>query len=357
MTTQITAITPAENKIVIGEQATGTWCQWCPRGHVAMNFMDRDYYGYFQGIAVHNGDPMTNTDYDNGIAPYIGGYPSALVDRGTEIDPSDFEIDFLQRIVTPVSATISNGAEQTGTTLDVSLDIDIASSISGNWKIACVLVEDSVTGSGGTWYQSNAYGSNGITLIDVDGTDWGTLPNWVPDVQMIYRHVARSIAPAFGGELLDQTSYTSGDNFTKCFQFTIDPTWDLTQMHIVGMLIDPNGQIDNASSSSLSSAIAGGYNPCGVSSIANQLESPDNLVQIYPNPATSITTIKMNLDTQEDVLVSIRSIDGKMIATRNYGKMIGSYTLSFDVSSFAKGVYVIETIVGDKIIIDKFFKE
>ncbi len=65
----------------------------------------------------------------------------------------------------------------------------------------------------------------------------------------------------------------------------------------------------------------------------------------------------MNLDTQEDVSVSIRSIDGKMIATRNYGKMIGSYTLSFDVSSFAKGVYVIETIVGDKIIIDKFFKE
>ena len=112
-----------ENKLVIGEQATGTWCQWCPRGHVAMNFMDRDYYGYFQGIAVHNGDPMTNTDYDNGIAPYIGGYPSALVDRGTEIDPSDFEIDFLQRIVTPVSATISNGAEQNGTTLDVSFPI------------------------------------------------------------------------------------------------------------------------------------------------------------------------------------------------------------------------------------------
>ena len=33
--------------------------------------MDKDYEGYWQGIAVHNGDPMTDPDYDNGMAPYI----------------------------------------------------------------------------------------------------------------------------------------------------------------------------------------------------------------------------------------------------------------------------------------------
>ena len=59
--------------------------------------------------------------------------------------------------------------------------------------ILVLLVEDSVTGTGGTWYQSNSYAGGGVgSLIDVDGTDWSTLPNWVPDVQMIYRHVNRN---------------------------------------------------------------------------------------------------------------------------------------------------------------------
>ena len=358
MTTQITSITPAENKLVVGEEATGTWCGWCPRGAVALNFMDRDYHGYFQGIAVHNGDPMTNTDYDNGISPYIGGYPSALVDRGPEIDPSDFELDFLQRIVVPVSATISNGAAQNGTQLDISLSVDVTSNINGNWKLACVLLEDSVTGSGGTWYQSNSYGSNGISLIDVDGTDWGTLPNWVPDVQMIYRHVARGIAPSFDGELLDAGSYTSGDQFTKCFQFNLDPTWDLNQMHIVGMLINPNGGIDNASSTTISSAIANGYECGGSTSLGNQLDAPDKLINFYPNPATSLINIELNLDKSIDVSMFIKSIDGKLIAERDYGSMKeGSYKMPLNIASLSEGIYITEIILGDQIIINKFIKE
>jgi len=357
MTTQVVAITPVENKIVIGEEATGTWCGWCPRGAVALNFMDRDYHGYFQGIAVHNGDPMTNTDYDAGLAPYIGGYPSALVDRGTEIDPSDFELDFLQRIVTPIAGTISNGAVQNGTIIDVSLDVDIQSSISGNWKLACVLVEDSVTGSGGTWYQSNSYGSNGITLIDVNGVDWGTLPSWVPDAQMIYRHVARGIAPSFDGEALDATSYNSGDQFTKCFQFTLDPTWDLTQMHIVGMLINPNGEIDNASSTSIATSIANGYHSCNSTSISDELMGPDQKLTVYPNPAVSTTTLLMTLDTEEEVSISVKSIEGKLIAKGEYGTMIGSHSLTFDVSDFAKGIYLIEAQIGNEVIVKKFIKE
>ena len=50
MTTQIEAITPAPGKLVIGEEATGTWCQWCPRGAVALNWMDHDYAKVYTGL-------------------------------------------------------------------------------------------------------------------------------------------------------------------------------------------------------------------------------------------------------------------------------------------------------------------
>ena len=346
MNTDVIAIEPTPGKLVIGEEATGTWCGWCPRGAVALNFMDRDYYGYFQGIAVHNGDPMTNTAYDAGLSPYIGGYPSAIVDRGTEIDPSGFEQEFIQKITTPISATFTGVAVASANIIDVEISTTVTSAINGNWTFACVLVEDSVTGSGGTWYQSNSY-SGGSSLIDVDGVDWMNLPGWVPDAQMIYRHVGREILPSFGGGSLPSSTYNVGDVFTTNFQFTADPSWDINEMHVVGMLLN-NGNIDNA----VSLPVSINNNPVSLDNISSNVS-----INIFPNPAVSTTTLLMTIDTEKEVSVSVKSIEGKLIAKGNYGNMIGSHTLTFDVSNFSKGIYIVEVQIGNEIIVKKFIKE
>jgi len=305
--------------------------------------MDKDYEGYWQGIAVHNGDPMTNVDYDAGLAPYIGGYPSGIVDRGAEIDPSAFEQSFLQKIVTPISATFTGVAVATGNVIDVEISTTVTSAISGNWTFACALVEDSVTGSGGTWYQSNSYSGN-ISLIDVNGVDWFNLPGWVPDAQMVYRHVGREILPSFGGGALASSTYNVGDVFTTNFQFTADASWDINEMHVVGMLLN-NGVIDNAVSLEVS-----------INTSVAQINS-DIKLTVYPNPATSTVTLSLSLDTKKEVAVSVKSIEGKLIAKGNYGAMYGSHSLTFDVSDFAKGIYIIETIIGNEVMVNKFIKE
>ena len=196
---------------------------------------------------------MVDATYDNGIAGYISGYPSGLVDRGSVIDPSAFAGDFLQRIIIPPSAILDNGAQLDGNILKVSLDINFQQAINGPHRVACTLVEDSVTGSGPQYYQANYY-SGGSSLIDVDGTDWNAKPSNVPDYMMVYRHVARAISPSFLGDLLPQNSYGAGDTETVCFEFTLDPNWDLNKIHIVGMLMDQSGMIDNASSSTIATA-------------------------------------------------------------------------------------------------------
>ncbi|MBL4704661.1 MAG: hypothetical protein JKY54_09075, partial [Flavobacteriales bacterium] len=151
---------PAAGKFVIGEEATGTWCGWCPRGTVAMEEMANDYDGYWQGIAVHNGDPMVVSAYDAGIGTLIGGYPSAIVDRGADIDPSVMEGDFLQRIQIAPKVTIAQGANYNSTTgvLNVSATANWVQAASGPFKIVCVLIEDGVTGGSG-YEQSNYYSS------------------------------------------------------------------------------------------------------------------------------------------------------------------------------------------------------
>ena len=345
----ISSVEPTPDKLVIGEEATGTWCGWCPRGAVALNFMDQDYHGYFQGIAVHNGDPMTDTDYDAGLYGYHGGsFPSAVIDRenlSPALDPSDFEAEFMQKITSPISATFNGTAVATGNVIDVEISATAISSINGNWTFACALVEDSVSGTGGTWYQSNSYAGGAVgSLIDVDGTDWSTLPNWVPDVQMIYRHVARGIQPSFNGAALPQSSYNIGDVFSQNFQFTIDPSWDISQMHVVGMLIN-NGSIDNAVSLPVSIATSEQY-------INSSID-----FSVYPNPTNFTTNLFISLDSEKEVSVSIRSIEGKIIAKGNYGIMNGSHRLTFDVSNFSQGIYIVEAVIGEDVIIKKFIKE
>jgi len=332
---QINAIIPAAGKLVIGEEATGTWCGWCPRGAVALNWMDHDYEGYWQGIAVHNGDPMTDADYDNGLYSFHGGsYPSGVVDRTNNIDPGDFKQDFLQRIVLDPNGIITNGAELIGDTLKVNLTVNFQNSVSGNYKLACVLVEDSVTGTTPQYYQSNSYSGGGAgPLIDVDGSDWANKPSPVPASQMVYRHVARGIAPNFNGSPLANTSYNSGDTETLCFEFVLDASWDLSQIHIVGMLIDNGNMIDNASTSTINDAINNGHTSCTATSIGLELNGPDK-VNIYPNPASDNIYISNLI---EKSIIKIYDIQGKLVLENKISNK--EYV---NISSLAKGIYQVK---------------
>ncbi|MDC3390598.1 T9SS type A sorting domain-containing protein [Flavobacteriales bacterium] len=336
MSIQINAITPAPGKLVVGEEATGTWCGWCPRGAVALNWMDHDYEGFWQGIAVHNGDPMTDADYDNGMASLISGYPSGIVDRGPDIDPGDFKQDFLQRIVVQPKAIIENGAELNGNILTVNLTAGFTIPATGNFKFVCVLVEDSVTGFGSSYNQSNSY-SGGSTLIDVDGTDWSTLQSTVPASQMIYRHVARGVAPSFTGAPLTSSAFVNGDTETVCFEFTLDPSWDQSKIHIVGMLIDNTNRVDNASSTTISEAINNGLSSecITATNIGMELNGPDR-VNIYPNPASDNIYISNLIENSQ---MKIFDITGKLVfeaevADKEY----------VNISELSKGIYQINFV-------------
>src|SRR5574337_914122 len=121
--------------------------------------MHDNYDGYWAGIAVHNNDPMTVTAYDAAMAGLVSGYPTLLVDRGAGIDPSQVEANFLTRVQVPAVAYIVNGAQYNSSTgqLDVSLTYNFTGNANSSYKYACVLTEDSVTGTGSTYSQANAY--------------------------------------------------------------------------------------------------------------------------------------------------------------------------------------------------------
>ena len=278
---------------------------------------------------------MEDFDYDNGIGIQIAGvgYPSGIVDRRTTIDPGNFKKDFLERIIIDPKGIITNGAELDSNILKVSLTVNIKNSINGNYKLACVLVEDSITSNSSQYNKANSY-SGGGSLIDVDGIDWNTLPTSVPYSQMIYRHVGRSVSPSFIGEPLSSASFVFGDTETICFEFTLDPSWDQSQIHIVGMFIDNNNRIDNGSSTTIPSAISAGYVACNTTNLGLELNGP-NRVNIYPNPASE----KNYISNLKEDKISIKTYDIKVrLAFEN--KVSNKEYLN--ISELSKGIYQIK---------------
>jgi len=344
-----TPIVPAPGKMVIVEEATGTWCGWCPRGAVALEFLAKDYHGFAQGIAVHNGDPMTDSTYNAGIGTLISGYPSALVDRGNDINPSSIWSYVNNAITIPPTAFLVNGAKITGNKLDVSITVDFKAIANNNWKLACVIVEDSVTGTSSGYNQSNSYsgGGNG-DLIMPDGTNWANLPSSVPASQMVYNHVARAISPSFQGANKFPANIAIGETHTLNFIFYIDSSWDTSKVHIVGMLMKPDGSIDNGSSTNISKAISNGFVPGLNIGITEYLTKSS--MYLYPNPVMDNFTIDL-AESYAKINVEISNTLGQIVYHEEFINTNNEIQISLNEKP---GIYFVSLITNKGII--KTFK-
>ena len=192
------------------------------------------------------------------------------------------------------------------------------------------MTEDEVTGTTSGYNQANSYagGSNGVM------GGYELLPNPVPAAQMVYDHVARAIQPSFDGDnTVFPATVNAGETHSATYTFTLPAEWDENNIHIIGMLIEPGGRVDNAAVSTISS-----------NSSISELAIIDQ-VRIYPNPATDFAMIDLNLDKDATVMVNVIDMTGKVVGTQNYGIVNSSTELPINTSLLNAGVYTIEVIL------------
>jgi hypothetical protein len=152
--------------------------------------------------------------------------------------------------------------------------------------------------------------------------------------------VARAIAPGFAGQTgVIAASTTVGDNYTANFSFTLPATWDETQMHIVGMLIDPQGQIDNAGYTNINEAVQNGY--VGVNELIGSVNL-EQMLTIAPNPATDFANITLHIPTSAPVSVRVLDAKGGILQARQFGSLQGDFEIGFNTSNYAPGLYIVE---------------
>lgn len=174
---------------MVMEEATATWCGWCPQGIVAIDGLKRDFPDNFLAIAIHgNGDKMAYVD-EYGLQ--VNSYPSAFLNRQStsvsyswlkrQIEKAGLTTDKMVRIdsVTYVEA---DEAYKVYTTTRVANFLENA-----QLRLVYVVTEDSV----GPYKQTNNFAG--------ESDEMGGFENLPTKVEMLYSDVARFIYPSCNG--------------------------------------------------------------------------------------------------------------------------------------------------------------
>ena len=359
-TTSVTIGTvPAAGKVLFAEGLTGTWCQYCPRTAVFTDFMMKNYAGYYAPVSVHADkdtvvkDTMTLKGYSDYLA--IPTFPRILSDRAFIVDPRNIEASFISRITTAPEGVLVNGAEYDPATrkLKVSITTTFKQNITGDYRVACVLTEDSVSGVSTAFDQVNGYA--GGALGEMGGYE--LLPNPVPAASMNYNYVARAFSPAFEGyPNAYGASASTGQIITHNFSYTLPASWDANQIHIIGVMLDPSGSASNASYTTIKEAVKNGFIPGIVVGINQIAEAPD-AIKLAPNPVGDLSYISMNLKAESSVSIDIYNVNGALVASKNYGKLSGAYRLPVDAQMLTKGLYLVRVNINNQPTVLKLIKE
>jgi len=344
----ITGVEPKAGRKVVIEEATGSWCTWCPRGTVMMDYIADKYPGLAVPIAVHNAqstypDPMQNAVYNLGMvgtqaAPGpIGGFPGGLVEREADIDPllgnPNFEKSLIDHLVQPAKVLVSQNVEWDAATrkVDVTTSLQFVEEMNGDFRIAVVFVEDEVKGTTQYYGQINAYagGANG----PMGGYE--NLPSPVPAAQMTYQHVGREIVGGFKGAAGSvPATNAAGSVMSYKSTYTVPASFNIDNMHAVSMVIDQattHGRIVNAESTPIPF----------VSTSAPTLTVENIQISISPNPVADEAMLTVNVEKTTDVQIRVVDALGRVVSERNFAAISGKQSLPFRADNLSNGMYTL----------------
>lgn len=249
---------------VVMEEATGTWCGYCPRGIETIKLAAKQYPDNFIAIGLHSGDEMypTNGTYNN-ILDFFSSFPSCTVNRTDMMDPSWWDVkNIIERLKDSADADIKatalfTAADSSHVTISTETTFGYSDNGTTEHRIAYVVLEDNV----GPYSQTNYY-SDPAAADDPDNyMNWWVHQDY--EVPMAFNDVARGIYDWKGAEGTVPETVEEGVTYSHDYSLVLpDNIQDKRNIRIVALLIDCNtGEILNAAQTKVE------YNPALFSSV------------------------------------------------------------------------------------------
>ena len=323
-------------KAILIEEATGTWCGYCPRGAIGLEYITSAYPETVVGVAVHNSDPMAVTAYDNGIGTFISGYPSGVIDRSFTSDPSSTALQTAynqlnDNLIAPVG--LSSSADLTGAVLTIEANANFYTTFSAaDFRLGVIITENNVTGTSTGYNQVNYYSNNALGPMG----GYENLPDPVPAAQMVYDHVGRALLGGFNGETGSvPTVINDGDIASHTFTYTIPTSSAQENLKIVVVLIDnADGTVVSAQETSVDEALS-----------VIEISAADG-IKLFPNPAKDILNISFNSGTGH-YKINVTDMLGRTVISNTFNDVFNASKIALPVSQLSAGHYIIN-IASDK---------
>ncbi len=231
---------------VVIEEATGTWCGWCPAGAYLLENLREKYPEDVVRIAVHSGDRMEIAAYSGFINDYISGFPCAIIDRANEIWPTTSNVlnevcSYVdQQIASPsyVNVEVSGEESEDGKSVKATANVKFAVDAEARHLLSFVVVEDQV----GPYSQTN-YFAAGQQGHSMPMGEWNDRP---ASYSMLFDDVARNLHSYPGISDAIPATVVGGETYTYSLDMSVQNVKN-SEYRLIALLTNGNdGKIINA---------------------------------------------------------------------------------------------------------------
>ncbi|MCX6156758.1 MAG: Omp28-related outer membrane protein [Ignavibacteriae bacterium] len=316
---------------VLIEVSTGTWCQYCPCGHVIVNTImtnrpqtlaleyhgpvGQDPWASFNGNAI-----LTTLGIGSAFPTGVVGRRSGVIDRGSwagqvYTQPTNFPAGmklWYSKTYNPATRELSVTAYATALR-----NIDTATNIN------FVLYENNLI-----YTQSGNAGCIG-------GSSY------------VHKYVVRDMVNGAAGESLSTGSWVSGTVKTKTWTYILPAAWVADNIGF-GVFVYQNIGTLNFDSHVMNTNKGTAIDP--VSGVGNQNERVGSytLSQNYPNPFNPTTNIRFSIPKNSQTSLKIYDVIGNEVNTY-FEEFLnaGTYSVQFDGGNLSSGIYYYKLTSGD----------
>lgn len=317
MTVPFTALSNWAQKVVLMENRTETWCQYCPASNTTTNgLLDQP------GMAVvkfHLSDALDDCVecadyYDDNYDPSFT--PCGMIDMGEygtyELNSQHpaWQNELLARAagVSPVELTMTSTLNQSTRVMTVTLNAEFTYAQTGPFYLNLYVAEDDVLGPQTSGGMGSNYVHNRVMRAMLGGaTGTGSV---VPNAPVV------------------------GTTYSHTYTWTVPASYDLNELYMVGVIEHrPAGQGTNRYTvNAVNSKLIG-------VGIEEQLSA--DLLSTSPNPFMDMLRVRLT-DHSGPASIELITLDGRVAFHRNAVLGTdGSAVIEFGDISLAEGVYLL----------------
>lgn len=327
------------DNVAVLEEATGTWCIWCPYGAAALAYYS-DLYTGEDGtnkvipIAIHGDDPMQiSADVSDYYFSWMenvgtGGFPAIAVNRQKTVTPSPNPKVVGNQLTTLFKNKSYAKAELKNVYFyndEMWADYDLTTSFTapeGMLAASAILTENNVQGMNSSYSQQSCVSQNGDNAATIKsrlGEDW--VPYFEPyfgvtevsykNIQ--YPHVARGAFPSFEGKPIPEM--VKGDVYNGRVHFTMPSTVKVQENTSVVIVIR------NTSTGEIVAADEVVYDDYTFESSVEEISDLGNI-------SASIENGQLRVEVEEDAVVKVYGIDGVCLISADAETGVNTFPLN-----------------------------